>query len=264
MPEPFSDRYGYSADDVAVEIAVREDVPDELRYAIPQIAKQLDMSFTTMREVICRTLLVQPDPGNWSEIPNVRDEVNHLIGNCPWFKVYDIAEALHDEICPGYRQKFSDRFNQFFRINGIRWEMLEGQIIYRGSDVFAGSTKRAVAVLTQSNRPRAASEIQEALRDISRRPAADVTGAIQHAMAAMKATARDVTGQPNPTLGQLIPMLNLPKPLDSAVEKLWGYASDRARHVREGDDIDTIEAELLVSVASAACTFLASREGNSS
>lgn len=44
---------------------------------------------------------------------------------------------------------------------------------------------------------------------------------------------------------------------------LWGYASDRARHVREGDVIDTTEAELLVSVASAVCTFLASRNDNS-
>lgn len=62
MPELFSDRYGYSADDVAVEITVREDASDELRSAIPQIARQCDMSFTTMREVICQILLVQPDP----------------------------------------------------------------------------------------------------------------------------------------------------------------------------------------------------------
>ena len=264
MPETFSDRYGYRTDDVDVEITVREDAPDELRYAIPQIARQLEMSFTSMREVICQTLLVQPDSGNWSEIPNVRGEVNDLIGNCPWFKVYDIAEALHDEIRPGYKQKFSNRLNQFFRENGIGWEMLEGQIIYRGSNIFTESTRRAVTVLTQSNRSRAAGEIQEALRDISRRPVADVTGAIQHAMAAMESTARDVTGQPNSTLGQIVPMLDLPTPLDTAVKKLWGYASDRARHVREGDVIDTTEAELLVSVASAVCTFLASRNDNSS
>ncbi len=263
MPESFSDRYGYHADDVAVEITVREDAPDELRSAIPQIARQYEMSFTTMREVICQILLVQPDPYNWSEIPNVRDEVSNLIGTCSWFKVYDIAEALYDKIYPRHKKKFSDRLNQFLRTHGIGWEMLEGQIMYRGSDVFTDSTQRAVTVLRQSNRPRAASEIQEALRDISRRPVADVTGAIQHAMAATEATARDVTGQPNYTLGQLVPMLDLPKPLDSAVEKLWGYASDRARHVREGADIDTTEAELLVSVASAVCTFLASRNDNS-
>ena len=224
MPaEIFSDRYGYHADNVDVEITVREDAPNELRCAIPQIARQLEMSFTSLREVICRTLLVQPDPYNWTEIPNVRDEVNNLIGACPWFKVYDIAEALHDEIWPDRKQKFSDRLNQFFHANGIGWEMLEGQIMYRGSDVFTESTQRAVAELRQSNRPRAASEIQEALRDISRRPTADVTGSIQHAMAAIESTAQ---GRNRSTQLQhwvrLVPKLDLPAPLDTAVDKTMG------------------------------------------
>ena len=101
--------------------------------------------------------------------------------------------------------------------------------------------------------------MQEALRDISRRPQPDITGAIQHAMGALEATARDVTGQSNDTLGQLISELSLPKPLDKAVDKLWGYASDRARHIREGQAVDTAEAEMVVIVACAVCTFLTGR-----
>ena len=42
-----------------------------------------------------------------------------------------------------------------------------------------------------------------------------------------------------------------------------GYASDRARHVREGDVVDTTEAELVVSVAGALCTFLVKRDDDS-
>ena len=255
MPETFSDRQGYRANDV--EIIVREDAPDNLRYAIPQIAKGLGMSFTDIREIVCRILLVRPDPDNWSEIPNVRGEVNHLIGTCLWFKVYDIPEALYDETRYDLKETFAARLNGFLRENGIGWEMLEGQITYRGSDVFTATTRQAATVLEESNRLRASTEIQEALRDLSRRPVADLTGAVQHAMAAMESTARDVTGQPNRTLGQLVSALDLPAPLDAAVSKLWGYASDRARHVREGDTLDTTEAELLVSVAGALCTFLA-------
>jgi hypothetical protein len=33
------------------------------------------------------------------------------------------------------------------------------------------------------------------------------------------------------------------------LKKLWGYASDRARHVREGQAVETAEAELVVSAA---------------
>ena len=87
-----------------------------------------------------------------------------------------------------------------------------------------------------------------------------MTGAIQHAIAALECTARDVTGEPNLTLGRLVPRLGLAPPLDSAVEKLWGYASDRARHIREGQAVTTEEAELVVSVACAVCSFLSRRD----
>jgi predicted DNA binding CopG/RHH family protein len=106
---------------------------------------------------------------------------------------------------------------------------------------------------------RMALEIHEALHDISRRPKPDRTGAIQHAIAALECTAREVTGEPNATLGALIPKLNLPKPLDVATEKLWGFASDRTRHMREGKGVSDDEAELIVSVSCAVSAFLSKR-----
>lgn len=260
MPETFSGRHGYRC--VDAEITVREDAPEGLRYAIPLIAQDAGMTPTAMRRIVCQILLVAPDPSNWSDYPNVWGEVNEHLAECPWFKVYDVAEVLHAALAnadPDRAQHFADRLNQFFRENGIGWEMQDGQITFRGSEAFADATKEAVAVLTDTGRQRAANEIHEALRDISRRPEPDVTGAIQHVIAALESTARDVTGQPNRTLGQLIRHLGLPAPLDTAVEKLWGYASDRARHVREGQAVDTTEAELLVSTACAVCTFLSRR-----
>ena len=129
-----------------------------------------------------------------------------------------------------------------------------------GSADFSHTTKNAVDSLTLTGRDVAANEVREALSDISRRPEPDVTGAIQHVIAALESTARDVTGRPNHTLGQIARDLGLPAPLDTAVVKLWGYASEHARHVREGQTVNTSEAELIVSVACAVCTFLSRRE----
>ena len=78
-------------------------------------------------------------------------------------------------------------------------------------------------------------------------------------MAALECTARDVTGETNATLGSILPDLELPKPLDTAVQKLWGFASERARHLREGQNVDALEAELVVSVACAVSLFLVKR-----
>ena len=171
-----------------------------------------------------------------------------------WYKVYDIAEALYAKLAGSGpwdsrpADEFERRLNAFFIENGIGWELRDGQISHRGSEAFAKSTHEVPDRLEVSGFRRAANEMREALRDISRRPEPDITGAIQHAMAALEATAREVTGQPNPTLGKLVPSLALPAPLDQAVHKLWGYASDRGRHIREQQSVGHAETELIVAV----------------
>lgn len=65
------------------------------------------------------------------------------------------------------------------------------------------------------------------------------------------------------TLGEVIkrnPGL-LPKPLDQAVEKAWGYASETGRHLREGDSPAYDEAELIVGLSGAVCRYLARKHG---
>ena len=251
MAESFSDRYGYRGADA--EIAVREGAPDGLRFAVLAIAKEAGLGPKSMRETICQVLREPPDPNNWSEYPNIWEEVQWHIQHCPWHKIYDIAEAFHRTLRHGFddgSNVFEDKLNQYFREQGVGWQMDGGQIVYRGSEAFSGATQEAAEVLEQSGRSAAAREIHEALRDISRRPEPDVTGAIQHACAAMEATARDVMGDAS-TFGALAKRLDLPKPLDSAAEKLWGYASNNARHGQEGQKVDTPEAELIVSVACA-------------
>ena len=260
VPERFSDRLGYRG--AEQEITIREDAPEGLRFAVPLIGQDAGLSPTAMRRIVCASLLVRPDPGNWSDYPNIWDEVNALIENCPWFKVYDIIEKLHAAIAQ-YDSKraiaFQNRLNQFLRENGIGWQMTDGQVVYRGSEAFTGMTREAAKVLTESGRSAAAREIHEALADISRRPSPDVTGAIQHSIAALECVARDVMGEPKLTLGRLASRLALTPPLDAAVEKLWGYASEQARHIREGQAVSSEEAELVVGVACSVCTFLTKR-----
>lgn len=264
MTQRFSDRHGYRP--TAKQITVREDAPADLRGAITMIAEGAGMEPHGMRHVICQVLLKQPDPGNWSAYPNVWNEVVSLVDEAPWYKVYDIAEALYAELAAERSwephqpaDEFETRLNDFLVENGIGWELRGGQITHRGSDVFAKSTHEVPQRLEETGLQRAANEMREALGDISRRPAPDITGAVQHAMAALEATARETTGQANPTLGKLVSLLDLHPPLDQAVHKLWGYASDRGRHIREEQLVGHAEAELIVTVAGSLCAFLASR-----
>ncbi len=45
---------------------------------------------STIRGIIRRVLLVPPDQNNWSEHPNIWDEIVGLVSDCPWYKVYDV------------------------------------------------------------------------------------------------------------------------------------------------------------------------------
>jgi len=96
------------------------------------------------------------------------------------------------------------------------------------------------------------------LQDLSRRPEPDLTGAIQHSMAALECVARDFCGDSKTTLGELLkhyPEI-LPKPLDVAAEKVWGYASEMGRHIREGRVPKREEVEFIVGLAATVATYI--------
>ncbi len=257
----FSLRRGYRAP--VKPITVREDAPEALREAVLQIAVSVGVGPKPQRAILCALLFKVANQYNWSDYPNVWGEVQDLIRGAEWYEVYDYIEALYERLLSADAAKaeeFASEINQFFEGNGIGWQLVDGSIEIRGPEAFEAAVTAAQAA-TEEDRPNAASEIHEALLDLSRRPKADTTGAVHHAMAALEAVARDVTGEENATLGAILkenPDL-FPKPLDVAMTKIWGYASETARHVREGEKLEVEEAELLVAVAAAGVTYLAKK-----
>lgn len=266
----FSERFGYFGTDA--EITVRQDAPTEFRHVLPELAYESGLTPKPLRSLVCSVLRKSPNPSNWSEYPNIAEEVSYLIDGCDWFKVYDVVEEIHKELTklsenPGYNQNdykpqyFERELNKYFRQEGIGWQLVEGVLQVRGSESFEEAVNRTKEVLDETNRQTAKREIHQALQDLSRRPDPDVTGAIQHAMAALECVARDVCGDPKPTLGELLknhPGL-LPAPLDQVVTKAWGYASEHGRHLREGRNPDMYEAELVVGLSATLATYLSNK-----
>jgi hypothetical protein len=155
--------------------------------------------------------------------------------------------------------EFQSALNEFFAEQGIGWQLTtDGEIVTRGTEAFEAGVYEAVAALDTAGRTTAQGEIHQALADLSRRPAPDLTGAVQHAMAALECVARDAAGDLKATLGDILkryPDL-IPKPLDTAVDKAWGYASEMGRHIREGREPQRREVELIVGLAATVATYL--------
>ena len=87
---------------------------------------------------------------------------------------------------------------------GIGWQLVDGQIVTRGTEAFESVATDAAAALDDTARPTAAGHLHEALQDLSRRPKADLFGAIYHAMGMLEAVARDLVGDPMATLGEVV------------------------------------------------------------
>jgi hypothetical protein len=255
--ERFSRRYGFSG---AGQITVRDEAPPWLREALLQIALGIAFNGTQIRTIVCQTLRKSPNPYTTYDA-DVLKEAEELLQSADWFRVYDFVEAVFGyaaERTYSVAEKWQQEVNQYFQEAGVGWQMVDGVLEVRGAEGFEITVRGGVDVLHESGHKTASSELHEAIRDLSRRPEPDLTGAVQHGMAALECVAREVTGDNNSTLGQIVGNLPtlIPKPLDTAVEKAWGYASERARHIREGGATDHDEAELIVGLAAALSTYL--------
>ncbi len=268
MTEKFSKRYGYQQAYVK-EIVVREDAPFELRAALIQIAYECGFRPTSLRSVMCRVLRKKPDVNNWSDFPNVDGEVHALVHECKWYQVYDIIEEIYSFMLETPFSYNADRFeaeiNDYFCENGIGWKISRGRLEIRGPEAFEDALNTAERELDNNEFRTARKELHEARRDLSRRPTADITGGIQHSMAALECVAREACGDTKATLGEIMKRYPniVPRPLDEAVSKIWGYASENARHVREGREATFEEAELVVGMVAAIATYLARKRETS-
>jgi hypothetical protein len=260
MNQPFSDRYGYR-EGSEPEITVREDAPEAIRDGLIVVAQETGMATGGLLRIACKMLRkIQKSNDNFNY--TYEDELHEIITNAKWYRIYDICEKIY-EFLIGYdnsdprADEFEHQINLLFREHGVGWQMQDGKVLARGSEGFSQSSSAAIVAMQNAGNSTAANEMHEALADISRRPKADVTGAIQHAMAALECVARNVS-ESKGTLGEIIPKLDLPKPLDEALIKLWGFTSERGRHVHEGREPLFEEAELVVTIASGICTYLLS------
>lgn len=159
---------------------------------------------------------------------------------------------------PQNYERFETEINVYFRENGIGWKLSEGKIESRGDKLFEEAVSDVAVVLKDRDLHVAKGEISEAIKDISRRPEPDITGAIQHSNAALECVCREITGDKTATLGTIIsnhPDI-IPAPLNEAIKKMWGYASQMGRHLQEGRMPNYEEAELMVHLSASMCSYL--------
>lgn len=258
----FSNRHGFVPDNEPIKIY--HEAPDWLREYVCTVTEQLPIEPYFLRNQICTLLIETPSRENFGRLEIFR-EIRSLLYHAEWYFIYDVIEILARNLkSQGNLDEFNAlliQINGAFKRKGVGWQLLNnGCIQVRGEEIFEKSVQTAITAAEETGRTATARELHDALLDLSKRPAPDITGAIRHAIAALECVARDVTGDSRKTLGEIIklhPNL-LPLTLDKGVEKIWGYVSDKVRHIREreGHVPDLCEAELIVGMAGSIATYL--------
>ena len=240
-----------------IEITIRFDAPTELREWLFCLIKRLKYSIKSFRDIVCQMSYQTANPNQWGENSYMEEEIRELLDNCQWNNIYDIIEETYRQIPMDIKEDYTSSLNDFFYNKGYGWKLENGQVLSRGDGAFEESISSAVTCVKDTN-PDAFYEIREALVDISKRPEPDVTGAVQHSMAAVECLCKQLTGTPNDTLGKIINdnREKFPSPLDSALHHLWGFASNHGRHVIEGKSPTFEEAELVVHICASIIPYL--------
>jgi hypothetical protein len=260
MPaSPFSQRYGYGPATVAPSDLIRDDAPEGVRVGFLSIFEKI-LYPGGLRDIVCAVLRKRPDPDNWSAYPNIWNEVQDLVHGAPWPKFYDIVEAALAAGDHYDRQRATEQLNELFAEEGLAWHVVAGEVVLRTGDVTDEVVAYAVEGLRDTGRPTAATELEKAISALSKRPQADTRDAVRFAAGAMEALARDITGDRNATLGDILKRHGetlLSPPLKIAFEKIWGFCGDKARHVDEQKAPTLEEALFVVGMIGAAAAFLA-------
>ena len=191
------------------------------------------------------------DPYAWTKFYKFIEEFE-------WWEVSEFIEFCYASDL-FERRHFAFLLNEELSKENMHYRMnSDGVFLYKGSEAFEVAVATAESVLAASGRNTAKDEIHKALKALSHRPKPDLPGAIHHAMTGLECAANDVCGETGETLGQIVKRHpdKFPAPLGEGISKLYGFASQKGRHISEGGEPDLKEAELVVGIAATVATYL--------
>ncbi|MDI9357788.1 MAG: hypothetical protein QM528_02445 [Phycisphaerales bacterium] len=256
----FSEREGLYKPQYEKPITIRQDAPKELREFVIATYKKLTNNIDSLRSIVTEILGKLPNKNNFGD-KYILSEVEDYLYNCTWYKIYDIIETIILKLAnEQYITQFSKDLNIFFIDNGIGWQIKDGKVVSRGNELFEAIVEKAKTTFETANLPTSKKEIEATIACLSNRPSPDITGAIQHARAGLECVARKVTGDNKSKFKNLMKVFEdnkiTPQPLPSVIKQIYGFASNAAVHVQEGQTPKYAEAVLVVHLSVAISTYL--------
>ena len=246
------------------EPIIYDDAPEALRYGLREVLHVLGYQTpTAQRRILCRALRVSPNLSNWSDYPNVEDEVVELILTEPWYKFFDAMERLPRLLPDEHVPRYYDEVNALFVDEQAGYRFESGNIVRLGTQEFHAALDAAKKALQDDRFEEPRRQFERACEFRNSRPA-DWPNAIKEAVNSVEAIMQIICNRPGVALTNIVSEslpANLPGGIRSLLKALYSYGSGTvgARHASIGGNIPTgPRAELAIHVAAALHEFAVS------
>ncbi|MYE40436.1 MAG: hypothetical protein F4X27_09460 [Chloroflexi bacterium] len=255
--QPFSKREGLQ-DSTPL---VYDDAPDSLRFGIREILMVLGYQEPSeQRRVLCGALRIPPDRSNWSEFPNVDEEVAGLTTVEPWYRFFDALERIPMFLAGKDVEAYYQRMNSLLSDEGVGYRFEAGAIVRLGTDEFHESVAIARTTLHYEKFVEPLRQFERAYEFRNSFPP-DWPNAIKEAVNSVEAVLQVIYCRPGVALPTIVSQ-NFPEELPGGIKRLFhslysqGSGTVGARHAAIGGIEPTgPRAELAIHIASALNAF---------
>lgn len=262
MAEIFSERNGFVSqnDNDEISLDIRQSISDTFENLFGSSITNLKRA----QQDIMPVFGVPQDTTNSSDLfatQNNTANISKYLSKCPWYKVYDFVEYTLDLLDENGIRYMTGRFNLIFRLNGMRYRIVNSHIIPVTNEIEINEMKRAM----QTGIAAVDTAYNEAVGLFSKKECPDYNAVIAKASNALESMvitiARDNDVNNSNTLGKALSQLEdkgviIDEDMDTLLRKIYGYVCNAGvRH--GGDNKDTIIATendaILLLVLCAAC-----------
>lgn len=254
MPDqPFSVREGLRPD----RPLIFDDAPERLRYGIRGVLSAVGFSEPSeQRSILCQALRTAPDLSNFSEVPNIDNEVVELLMYEDWDRLFDAIERLPGFLGAYKSATFQEEMNNLFADEDIGYRFDGDTIVRVGTEEFEESVSAARTALAGERFTESRGQFNRALDFRNARPP-DWANAIKQAAISVEGTLQIIYNRPGAPLTTIVSEdlpEDIPKNIRSLFRSLYGQGSGTAgaRHASIGGTHPTaVRAELAIHVAAA-------------
>ena len=187
----------------------------------------------------------------------------NLLAKGEWHCVYALIERCWSLLGILHRDHFARRVNDYLREAQIGWVVNDGEWERVGDEIGAGTIESAASACAAASVEDARCDLDNAWRLCNSAKGGYEKDAVSAATRALEGMVQQRSGQPGVSLNRIKGLNTVVQhdKLRGAIQALYSYSSDQARHAKKGSAITRKDAYLTVLVAAALISYLGDWNG---